>query len=183
MSCSKTAASSKLGRFPNSCAQDDVSHPSVDVRVWGCALRLRRVSGVQYRIWYVDLHPSPRDTISRMTGCYLFMSVASVILLQRQGPCSAARRVLLPYTLIMLGLNTAFSILLSVYTEHITIEGSRSQLAILQELEGCDGDVVVRTVLRTMSILLNDLLFVSIMNCAFTILGPNPNRCIGLFSC
>jgi hypothetical protein len=88
---------------------------------------------------------------------YLYLSITSLWQLARLPPISPARRILFPYTLGLLVINTGFAISQNIVIEAVTIEGPWGSW--LPDV-GCNPNLVFRTIFLALPIFMNDLLFV-----------------------
>jgi hypothetical protein len=85
---------------------------------------------------------------ARDTGCYFWLIIASILRFRHQKPGSTARRVLLPYAIVSLLMNSASAVLIFMqevnYLRHSTVF------------------LIIKDLLAGMPVLINDTLFVSL---------------------
>jgi hypothetical protein len=88
-----------------------------------------------------------------VTGLYVFLALSSIYFLWRQPAHNVGRRILLAYTVVMLGLNSSFLVLMATWT--------RALLSVESYRSSSDATVLPGLLMGAPPILLNDVLFVS----------------------
>jgi hypothetical protein len=107
-------------------------------------------------------------------GLYMLLGVSSIYMLWRQ-PRTPCQRALLPYTSCMLILNTAFFLILAINADDLLqyYGNAYSQSHLNAGLvDNCGRVSISLQVLRTVPVLLNDIVFVSYYDsCVFELAG------------
>jgi hypothetical protein len=107
--------------------------------------------GASVRTWWLSV----RLTIPH-PGCYLWMMVVSILRFRRRAQGSTARRILLPYAVTTLVINTVFGII-AICGE----EPQKGHHAYQSESWSCTATDILYRLSLSIFILLNDALFVS----------------------
>jgi len=87
---------------------------------------------------------------------YLYFAFASIRRLARLPQANPSRRLLLPYTIALLIINTGFAITQNIILEAATIEGPWGSWT---PGTGCNPNLVLRAIFVALPIFLNDVLF------------------------
>jgi hypothetical protein len=94
-----------------------------------------------------------QNTAEYVIGLYVFLALSSIYFLWRQPVHNAGRRILLAYTVVMLGLNSSFLVVMATWT--------RALLSFERYRGSSDATVLPGLLMGAPPILLNDILFVS----------------------
>jgi hypothetical protein len=100
-------------------------------------------------------------------GCYLWIIISTIMRFRRQKPRSTARRILLPYCVGTLLMNTAFAIIKlaeeAFESSPFALKASQSDLMPFSNTsQESSIHQVVKNILMTLPIIVNDALFVSL---------------------
>jgi hypothetical protein len=105
------------------------------------------------------------------------MIVASIRRFRRQAPHTTARRILLPYSVVTLALNSLF-VILAAYSEELANEDPEEHGVTPIPWTGCEPCDILERLVLTIPIVANDALLVSVFHLVSIKLYSNCHRCI-----